>query len=64
MQNLDVKNSPLERGVPTKRTGCVTPLLRGVPASPLTKGDQYVIPLNKVNQYLIPLNKGGDRGLS
>ena len=38
MQNLDVKNSPLERGVAAKRTGCVTPLLRRVPASPLTKG--------------------------
>jgi|GEM_PF-2614022 hypothetical protein len=23
MQNLDVKNSPLERGVAAKRTGCV-----------------------------------------
>ncbi len=32
MHNLDLNNSPLERGVAAKRTGCVTPLLRGVPA--------------------------------
>ena len=29
MHNLDLNNSPLERGVAAKRTGCVTPLLRG-----------------------------------
>jgi len=44
MHNLDLNNSPLERGVAAKRTGCVTPLLRGVPAkqagcvTPLLRG--------------------------